>query len=156
MTDKTEVHITSAISSQKIIKLMDDFPKLEKITCSKSLYDRIPKKYLDALKELSIDVEIEYNQGAKVKYEKEESDILDLVVKGQSPKDISKNLEIPLKRVYYLINKNNVKLDNYNRKYDENMRLLVNSMKGEGESVKDISSKLNIPIRTVYYIINGY
>jgi len=155
MTGKTKVHITSALSSQKIIKLIDDFPNLEKITCSKSLYDRIPKKYLDALSELSIDVEIEYNQG-KAKYEKEESDILALVVKGQSPKDISKILEIPLKRVYYLINKNNVKLDNYNRKYDENMRLLVNSMKGEGESVKDISSKLNIPIRTVYYIINGY
>ncbi|MCC7554413.1 MAG: hypothetical protein KO202_08010 [Methanobacteriaceae archaeon] len=151
-----KIHITIPLSSHKIVELIDQYPNLEKITCSKSLYNRIPKKYLEVLNDLSIEVSIEYNQGAKEKYLEEEKDILNLSKQNLTPKEISKKLEIPIKRVYYLLSKhNNVKIDNYKRKYDENTKLIVKSMKDDGKNPKEISSKLNIPIRTVYYILNG-
>lgn len=152
----TEIHITYPLSSQKIIELMDEYPNLEKITCSKSLYDRIPKNYLEALNELNIEVFIEYNQGSKVKFEKEESLVLNFAKKNYSAKEISYKLEIPLKRVYYLLSKNkeNIKFNNFKRKYDDKTRNLIKSLNKKGKSPKEISSKLNIPLRTIYYIIN--
>ncbi|WP_409200967.1 hypothetical protein [Methanobrevibacter sp. DSM 116169] len=158
MSDVTKIHITSALSSQKIIDLMEDFPDLETITCSKSLFDRIPKKYLEALNDLDIEVAIEYNQGAKPKYSKEEDEILSLAKQNLTAKEISKKLDIPIKRVYYLLSKNkeNIKFNNFKRKYDENTKRDVKLLNDEGKSPKDISSKLNIPIRTVYYILKGY
>ncbi|MDL2270512.1 hypothetical protein LJC03_01735 [Methanobrevibacter sp. OttesenSCG-928-I08] len=152
-----KIHITSPLSSQKIIDLIDENSDLKLITCSQSLYDRIPQDYLDALKELSIDVKVEYNQGAKPKYEEEQEKILNLAKDNYSAREISEKLDIPIKRVYYLLSKNkeNISFNNFNRKHDLKTRSLVKSLKDEGKTVKYISSKLNIPERSVYYILNN-
>lgn len=151
-----EIHITDPLTSRKIMELMDEYPNLNKITICPSLFNRIPKTYLDALNKLEINVETKYNWDAKSKYSIEKNRISSLAKDGKTPKEISKNLQIPLSRVYYLLSKNkeNIKFNNYRRKYDLNKRKLVKSMKNEGVSPKEISSKLNIPIRTVYYILN--
>jgi len=156
MNNIKELHITYPLSSQKIIELIDEFPNLEKITCSKSLYDRIPESYLIALNELDIEVSIDYNQGQKEKYKDLELEILNLKKENFTSKEISEKLNIPLKRVYYLLSKNKEGLvfKDYNKKYDDNTKAMIKSLKDDGKTLKDISLKLDIPLRTIYYIIN--
>lgn len=157
MDEETKkVHITRSLTSQMIIELIEEYPNLEIITCSPSLYKRISKTYISALNQLDIEVSVEYQWGAKPKYLKEGSEVLHLAKNGKTAKEISKLLDIPQNRVYYLIRKNNenIKFNNYKRKYDLNTREEVKLMKKEGKSPKDISSKLNIPLRTIYYILN--
>ena len=151
--DLTTIHITEALSSSLIMDLMDEYPNLREITCAPSVYERTPKNYIDALEQLDIKVNKKYNWGAKSQTNGEEKIVLDLAKKGLNAREISEELNIKLNRVYYLLrkNKDNVKFDNYRRKYDHSE---VKSLKEEGLSPKEISQKLDIPIRTVYYILN--
>lgn len=153
--DKTEIHITTCLSSSKIITLIDENPNLKKITCSKSIYNRISKKYIEALNDLDIEVAIAYNQGRKSKNPELEKQIVLLAKNKKTPKEISEILEIPIKQVYNLLNKNKISLNNYKRKYDLNQRNHIKSLKNKGLSAKDIASELNMPIRSVYYILNN-
>ena len=85
---------------------MDKYPSLRRITCSQSLYTRISPKYLKVLDSLDINVEIEYNWGRKQLYSNEDiNQVLNLLDEGKSPKDVSEQLQIPLKRVYYFRSK---------------------------------------------------
>lgn len=160
MVDETniwKVHITEALSSKKIIDLIDEYPSLKLITCSKSLYDRIPHKYLDALEQLNIEVKIEYNQGTKPKFSKEFIDkVICLKNEGLTPKEISKNLNITVKQVYYILEKySDIKLKGYKRKYSDELKEEVKQLKSDNFSVKEISNQTNIPVRTIYYILNN-
>lgn len=155
--DIYKVHITEALSSKRIMELINEYPELRVITCSKSLYNRIPKKYLNALEQLDIDVKIEYNQGAKPKYSKELiNNVIGLKNQGYKPKDISNQLNIKIKQVYYIIEKySNIKLEGYKRKYSNDLKKEIRQMKKEGYKAKDISEKTNIPIRSIYHILNN-
>ena len=44
-----EVHISTQLTSQKIIQLMDTYPSLKRITCPQSIYNRIAPDYIKAL-----------------------------------------------------------------------------------------------------------
>lgn len=151
--DVTEVHIQQTLSSLKIMELMDQYPNLQRITCSKSIYNRISKKYIEALNTLDIDVEIEYKWGGKSKYDLLRSNVVKLAKSGVPAKTIARQLEIPLNKVYYLVKSydENFKFDDYKRKHDKE---LVFSLKEEGKKPKEISAELDIPIRSVYYILN--
>ena len=54
--DVTSIHITEVLSSLKIMDLLEEYPNLEKITCSPSVYNRTSNKYIEALNQLDIDV----------------------------------------------------------------------------------------------------
>lgn len=151
--DVTTIHITKALSSSVIMDLIDEYPNLSEITCSPSLYNRTSKNYIDALKQLDIDVNKKYNWGAKSQTNGMDKVVLDLAKKGLKAREISEKLDIKLNRVYYLLRKNNdnVKFDNYYRKYDYDK---IKSLKKEGLKPREISEKLDIPLRTVYYILN--
>ena len=41
-----EVHISTQLTSRKLIELMDTYPSLKRITCPKSIYNRISPTYL--------------------------------------------------------------------------------------------------------------
>ena len=41
-----EVHISTQLTSQKIIQLMDTYPSLKRITCPQSIYNRISPDYI--------------------------------------------------------------------------------------------------------------
>ena len=72
--DVTSIHITEVLSSLKIMDLLEEYPNLEKITCSPSVYNRTSNKYIEALNQLDIDVVKEYHWGASKKpcdYEEE-------------------------------------------------------------------------------------
>ncbi len=151
-----EVHISTQLTSRKIIELMDNYPSLKRITCPQSIYNRISPKYIDVLSDLGVSIGIKYNWGKK-KYSKEEiSDVIDLLNEGKNAEEVSNQLDIPLKRVnyfkskyYYMVNVNNRK-----KKYDDETRDRLISLKENGLKPKEISLQENIPLRTVYYILN--
>ena len=156
----TEIHITKPLTSKTIVELMEEYPNLEKITCSKSLYNRISKKYLDALEELEIQVEIDYNWGRKPKYSEELGNkVIGLINSGKDPLEIAEALEISLKTVYYLkdkFSKNKLELKRGRKeKYSSSLRNKIKNSYENGISAKEISIKENIPLRSVYHIIKS-
>ena len=147
----TTIHITKALSSSMIVELIDNYPNLEEITCSPSVYERTSKTYIDALEQLDIEVNRKYNWGAKSKSNGLENYILKLSNQGLKPKEIAQKLDISLNRVYYLLKKSNADFDNRQRKHDHDE---IKQLKKDGLKPKEISEKLNIPLRSVYYILN--
>jgi len=155
---KEEVHISTALSSKKIVELIDEYPNLRTLTCPKSIYDRTSKKYLEVLEKLGISVKIKYNWGKPIKYtEHERINVVNLIKEGISPQEIAKKLNISVQTVYYLKNKNKEDLITLKRgkkrKYSYKIRKKVKKLAKEGIPKKEISKKENIPLRTVYDII---
>ena len=147
----TTIHVTKALTSSMIVDLIEKYPNLKVITCSPSVYKRTSDTYIDALKELDIEVKKQYNWGAKSKSHGLEFKVLKLSNKGLKPKQIADKLDISLNRVYYLLNKSKASFDNRQRKHSHGA---VKRLKNEGLSAKEISLKLDIPLRSVYYILN--
>ena len=151
-----EVHISTQLTSRKIIELMDNYPSLKRITCPQSIYNRISPKYIDVLSDLGVSIGVKYNWGRK-KYSKEEiSEVIDLLNEGRTAEEVSTQLDIPLKRVnyfkskyYYMVN-----VKNHKRKYDDETRNRLASLKENGLKPKEIAQQEDIPLRTVYYILN--
>jgi hypothetical protein len=148
-----KVYINQPLTSRKIMEVLEKYPDLKKITCPVSLYERTSPKYLDALKELGIEVEpVAYKGRPKKYYEKDIFMIKSLLKDGKTPKEISQKMEIPLKSVYYL-NKDLKLKKGRKSKYNKDKHLKVREMAKKGASKKQISEKLQIPLRTVYYIL---
>lgn len=155
--DAVEVHVSSALTSRRIVELMDTYPALKRITCPQSIYDRISPIYIRELEKLNVTVEVKYNWGRKNKYDKEEIDaVIDLLNEGKMPDEIASSLEIPLKRVNYFKSKyhEKIKVKHHKRKYDDFTREKILQMREKGIKPKEISKELDIPIRSVYYILN--
>ena len=150
--ENNEIYVKQALSSQVIMELLDKYPNLKKIKIPSSLYPRTSKKYLNALSELGIEVEPVIKRGRPKKYgENEAKQIQKMINNGISPKEISDELEIPLKTVYYL---KNTKLKRGRKpKYSKEIEDEVKKLHDKGFSAKNISEKLNIPLRTVYCLI---
>lgn len=148
-----KVHINQPLTSRKIMEVLEKYPDLKKITCPASLYKRTSPKYLDALKELGIEVEPRAGKGRPKKYQEKDVFLIKSLLKGgKTPKEISKEMEIPLKSIYYL-NRDLTLKKGRKSKYSRNMHLKVREMAKKGASKKQISEKLHIPLRTVYYIL---
>ncbi|PKL68862.1 MAG: resolvase [Methanobacteriales archaeon HGW-Methanobacteriales-1] len=148
-----KVHINQPLTSRKIMEVLEKYPDLKKITCPISLYKRTSPKYLDALKELGIEVEPLYSRGRPNKYdEKKVFEIKSLLKDGKTPKEISKQMKIPLKSVYYL-NKDSHLKKGRKSKYAKGIHIKVREMAKNGVPRKQISERLHIPLRTVYYIL---
>lgn len=145
------IHITKALSSLMIVELLDEYPNLEEITCSPSVYKRTSKTYIDALSNLDIEVRTKYDWGSKSKSNGIEFYVRKLSDEGLSAKQISQKLDISLNRVYYLLKKSKAKFDNRKRKHDHTE---IKRLAEDGLSAKEISEKLDMPLRTVYYILN--
>ena len=147
----TSIHITKALSSSMIIDLIDEYPDLEEITCAPSVYKRTSQTYIDALKEVGINVKKKYEWGAKSKSNGIEFYVVKLSNEGMTARQISQKLDISLNRVYYLLKKGKANFDNRKRKHDHSE---IKRLKSEGWSAKEIADKLDMPIRSVYYILN--
>ena len=148
----TTIHITGALSSLMIVNYLEEYPNLEKITCSPSVYNRTSDNYIEALNQLDIEVVKEYHWGASKKPCDYEDELLRLASEGYKASEIAEMLDITVNRVYYLLRRNKTKLDTNTKKHDYDE---VKSLKNDGLKPKEISEKLNIPLRTVYYILNN-
>ena len=149
--DITTIHITKALTSSIIVDLIENYPNLAEITCSPSLYNRTPSTYIDALRQLDIEVKKKYNWGAKSQTNGAEYEVLEMSNDGLKPREIAEKLDISLNRVYYLLRKANANFDNRKRKHNHDN---VKQLKNEGLSAKEIAEKLDMPLRSVYYILN--
>ena len=87
--DVTSIHITEVLSSLKIMDLLEEYPNLEKITCSPSVYNRTSNKYIEALNQLDIDVVKEYHWGASKKPCDYEEELLQLASEGYKAAEIA-------------------------------------------------------------------
>lgn len=158
--DDNTIHISSQLSSKRIVELMDEYPNLKKITCPPSLYKRISKKYLEVLEELGITVEIKHNWGTKKKYKDEKKEeVMNLIKEGKKPSQIAEKLNLPIKTIYYLKNSNkNEKIPlkrGKKSKYSDATTTKVKNLAKSGISPKKISKQEKIPLRTVYYMIKN-
>ena len=151
-----EIHISTQLTSQKIIELMDTYRSLKRITCPKSIYNRISPKYIKALDEVGISVEVKYNWGKKKYSMIQINQVVDLFNEGKQTEEISAILDMPASNVKYIKSKyfDKINVKNYNRKYDDECRAKVKYMKEAGLKPKEISKELNIPVRSIYYILN--
>lgn len=147
----TTIHITQALSSFMIMNLLEEYPNLEKITCSPSVYNRTSDNYIQALNQLDIKVIKEYHWGATKKPCDYEEELLQLASEGYKASEIADILDITVNRVYYLLRRNKRKLETNTKKYDYDE---IKSLKESGLKPKAISEKLSIPLRSVYYILN--
>ena len=151
-----EVHISTQLTSQKLIELLDTYHSLKRITCPQSIYNRISPDYIKALEKLGISVEVKYNWG-KRKYSKNQiNQVVDLFNEGKRSNEIASILDMPISNINYIKSKysDRINVKHYKRKYDDECRLKVKTMKEEGFKPKEISKKFNIPVRSVYYILN--
>ena len=151
-----EVHISTQLTSRKLIELMDTYPSLKRITCPKSIYNRISPTYLKALEKLGVSVEVKYNWG-KRKYSKTQiNQVIDLFNEGKYSDEIASLLEMPVSNVNDIKSKyfDRINVKHYKRKYDDECRLKIKSLRQEGLKPKEISKELNIPVRSIYYILN--
>lgn len=147
-----ELHVNEQLSSRKIMEVLDSNPDLVKITCPVSIYNRISKKYMKALKELGVEIEPVHRRGRPKKYNSNDATkIQKMLDNGESPKDISKKLNLPVKTVYYL--KNTSLKRGRKIKYSTEKTIEVKRLYSKGISAKKISENLKIPLRTVYLLI---
>lgn len=151
-----EVHISTQLTSRKLIELMDTYPSLKRITCPKSIYNRISPTYLKALEEVGISVEVKYNWGKK-KYSKNQiNQVIELLNEGKRSLEVATILDMPVSNVDYIKSKyfDKIRVKHYQRKYDDDCRAKVKDLRESGLKPKDISKELDIPIRSIYYILN--
>jgi len=146
-----EIHVSETLSSAMIVNLLEKYPNLEKITCPPSIYNRISKNYINALEQLDIKLEVEYQWGNTKQSCDYEDELLKLASEGYKASQIAEILDINVNRVYYLLRRNKKKLSTNTKKHDyDKVRKLYN----ENVTPKEISEQLNIPLRSVYYILN--
>ncbi|WP_296869752.1 hypothetical protein [uncultured Methanobrevibacter sp.] len=151
-----EVHISTQLTSQKIIQLMDTYPSLKRITCPQSIYNRISPDYIKALDNLGVSIEIKYNWGKKKYSMTQINQVVDLFNEGKRSDEIASELDMPIANVNYIKSKyfDKINVKHYKRKYDDECRQKVKSMRENGLKPKEISKELNIPVRSIYYILN--
>ncbi|MCI5737078.1 MAG: hypothetical protein Q4Q24_08805 [Methanobrevibacter ruminantium] len=151
-----EVHISTQLTSQKIIQLMDTYPSLKRITCPQSIYNRISPDYIKALDNLGVSIEIKYNWGKKKYSMTQINQVVDLFNEGKRSDEIASELDMPIANVNYIKSKyfDKINVKHYKRKYDDECRQKVKSMRESGLKPKEISKELNIPVRSIYYILN--
>ena len=107
---------------------------------------------MDALKELGIKVEPVKRTGRPKKYTSNDvTRIQALLDRGVSPKEISNQLNLPIKTVYYL--KNSSLKRGRKAKYTKEKAREVKKLYTQGIPAKKISENLKIPLRTVYLLI---
>ncbi len=151
-----EVHISSQLTSQRIIQLMDTYPSLKRITCPQSIYNRISPDYIKALDNLGVSIEMKYNWGKKKYSITQINQVVGLFNEGKRSPEIAEILDMPVSNVNYIKSKysDRITVKHYRRKYDDECRQKVKSLKEAGSKPKEISKELNIPIRSIYYILN--
>ncbi len=102
-----ELYISLRPTQEIVERIVEQTDAIEKIKCPKSLYFQVGKKVNDKLQKHGIELEPgEYSPGRPRKYSEEEIErILELREKGCSVQDISEDMDVPVRTIYYYLNK---------------------------------------------------
>jgi len=105
--DVTEVYINLRPTKIILVKILEKAPNVKTIGCPPSLYPKVSKKIIKALDQMGIKlVPMNHARGRPKKYDPSTLKLIEeLVKKGKRPREISEELNIPLRTVYYLINR---------------------------------------------------
>lgn len=101
-----EVYINLRPTKEILVRILENAPNVKLIGCPPSLYPKVSKRVIRALKQMGIEVvPIQRSRGRPKKYdERIVVKIRELVKTGKTPKEISRELGIPLRTVYYMLN----------------------------------------------------
>ncbi|USG99568.1 DUF1699 family protein [Thermococcus argininiproducens] len=104
--DATEVYINLRPTKIILVKILEKAPNVKVIKCPPSLYPKVSKKIVKALSQMGIElVPANHSRGRPKKYDVSTLKLIEeLIKKGKTPKEISEELGIPLRTVYYIIN----------------------------------------------------
>lgn len=104
--DVTEVYVNLRPTKEILVRILENAPNVRVIGCPPSLYPKVSKKAINALSQMGIKlIPVGYSRGRPRKYdEKTLSLIRRMMRQGKKPKEISRELNIPLRTLYYMIN----------------------------------------------------
>jgi len=108
--DVTEVYINMRPTKEIVVTILDNAPNVRRISCPPSLYPKVSKRIVRTLKAMNIELIPEKTKrGRPRKYsEATMREVIDLIRKGKKPREISAQMHIPLRTVYYFINNTNM------------------------------------------------
>ncbi|NJE01423.1 DUF1699 family protein [Thermococcus sp. JdF3] len=103
--DVTEVYINLRPTKEILVRILERAPNVRKISCPPSLYPKVSKRVIAALAQMGIELVPEgYPRGRPRKYnERTIREVQNLLMKGVPAKEISTRMGIPLRTVYYMI-----------------------------------------------------
>ncbi|NJE31275.1 DUF1699 domain-containing protein [Thermococcus sp. 18S1] len=101
----TEVYINLRPTKEILVRILERAPNVRKISCPPSLYPKVSKRVIAALAQMGIELVPEgYPRGRPRKYnERTIREVQSLLMKGVPAKEISTRMGIPLRTVYYMI-----------------------------------------------------
>ncbi len=101
----TEVYINLRPTKEILVRILERAPNVRRISCPPSLYPKVSKKAIKALAQMGIELVPEgYPRGRPRKYdERTIREVYNLIMKGVSPREVSSQMGIPLRTVYYMI-----------------------------------------------------
>ena len=103
--DVTEVYVNLRPTKEILVRILERAPNVRKISCPPSLYPKVSKKVIAALAQMGIELVPEgYPRGRPRKYdERTVRQVRELLMKGVPAKEISSRMGIPLRTVYYMM-----------------------------------------------------
>ncbi|WP_461866845.1 DUF1699 family protein [Thermococcus sp.] len=102
----TEVYVNLRPTKEILVRILENAPNVRVIGCPPSLYPKVSKKAIHALSQMGIKlIPVAYSRGRPKKYDEKTLVLIRRMVKqGKKPKEISRELNIPLRTLYYMIN----------------------------------------------------
>lgn len=102
-----ELYISLRPTQEIVERIVEQTEALDKLKCPKSLYYQVGKKVNEKLQKHEINLEPgEYTPGRPRKYTEEEiTKMIELREKGKSVQDISDHMDVPIRTIYYYLNK---------------------------------------------------
>ncbi|AIF69813.1 hypothetical protein PAP_07115 [Palaeococcus pacificus DY20341] len=101
-----EVYVNLRPTKEIVVRILKRAPTVKVIGCPPSLYPKVSKKVISALDRVGIKlIPIKHPRGRPKKYDdgiKERVD--EMIRRGKSLKEISEELGIPLRTLYYMVN----------------------------------------------------
>ncbi len=109
--DVTEIYINLRPTKEILVHILERAPNVRRISCPPSLYPKVSKKIIHALSQMGIQLVPEgYPRGRPRKYDEETvRAVIRLIEQGIPPKDISSRMGIPLRTVYYMLERAGVR-----------------------------------------------
>ncbi|WP_461864141.1 DUF1699 family protein [Thermococcus sp.] len=104
--DVTEVYVSLRPTKEILVRILENAPNVRIIGCPPSLYPKVSKKVIRALSQMGIKlIPVGHSRGRPRKYDERTLTLVRRMMRqGKKPKEISRELNIPLRTLYYIIN----------------------------------------------------
>jgi len=101
-----EVYVNLRPTKEIVVRILKRAPTVKVIGCPPSLYPKVSKKVISALDRVGIKlIPIKHPRGRPKKYDDGiKGRVEEMIRRGKSLKEISEELGIPLRTLYYMVN----------------------------------------------------